>query len=646
MCYFQSYFTTEHMIDALNASLKEVTFVFDIPEELKRLPQRPGVYLMKDEREQIIYVGKAINLRNRVRQYFQPSGQHLQKLRNMVPRIRSFEYIVTDNELEALILESNLIKQYKPKYNVLLKDDKAYPYIKITMNEPFPRMFAVRQHIKDKARYMGPYSSMFAVKETLELIHKLWPLRTCSRAIPREGGKDRPCLNYHIGQCKAPCNGHISYEDYHVIVAQATAFLSGKYKDVVKDLERKMQEASEDMAFEQAAEYRDKISAIYMLMERQKLDSISDGDQDVLAMAKAHDDALIQIFCIRNGKMTGREHFMLSGVDAMSRGQVLSIFITQYYNGTPFIPKELILETDMEDRDVIAEWLSHQKGQKVILTVPQKGEKLHLVELAGKNALITFEQFGENIRREQKKTLGAVAEIQEALGIGGPIRRMEAYDISNIQGYESVASMVVFEQGKPKRNDYRKFKIKSVIGPDDYASMKEVLTRRFNRYIQEQQDQPEGNLPAKNKFSALPDLLLIDGGKGQVSAAEEVLRQFGLSIPVCGMIKDDRHNTRGMIFEGREILPPYTSEGFKLLTRIQDEVHRFAITYHRKLRAKAQVHSILDDIKGIGGTRRRALIKHFGSIEAIRAADMDTLRQAPSMDSRAAKAVYDFFQKL
>lgn len=620
--------------------------MFDIQEELKKLPQKSGVYIMKDDKENIIYVGKAINLKNRVRQYFQASASHSPKTRNLVLRIRSFEYIVTDTEVEALMLECNMIKKHRPKYNVLLKDDKAYPYIKITTNEDYPRLFMSRSRIKDKAKYLGPYKSALAVTETIDLIHKIWPLRRCRKQIPKEGGNDRPCLNYHIGQCKAPCKSHISYSEYQSMVEEALDFLNGKHRDVMKDLEAKMLQASENMEFEKAAEFRDKITAVKKLEEKQKLDSVSGDDQDVIALARANDEALIQVFFIRAGKMTGREHFMLNGVDSLSRGEILTEFITQYYSGTPFIPKEVIVEADINDRDVITEWLSSQKGQKVAITLPQKGEKLRLVELAGKNALITFEQFGEQIKREQQRTLGALAEIQNALGIEKPLERIEAYDISNIQGYESVASMVVFEQGKPKRNDYRKFRIKTVIGANDYASMDEVLTRRFSHYKKEKDDLiAEGKSLDLGKFTKLPDILFIDGGKGQVSIVENVLRRLNMPIPVCGMIKDDKHSTRGIIFNGNEIVLKYTSEGFKLLTRIQDEVHRFAIEYHRKLREKSQTRSVLDNIEGIGASRRNALLKHFGSIDAIRAAEIEDLNKAPFMNIKASEAVYNFFRQ-
>ncbi len=621
--------------------------MFDIREELKRLPQKPGVYIMRDDKENIIYVGKAINLRNRVRQYFQSGNQHTPKTVSLVRHIRSFEYIVTDNEEEALILECNLIKTNKPKYNVLLKDDKAYPYIKVTVNEDFPRIFMSRSREKDKAKYLGPYTSALAVHEVIALASNIWPLRRCKKNIIKDTGQNnKPCLYHHIGECKAPCSGAITCEEYGKMVDEAVEFLSGKHQHILKDLEQKMLQASEDMEFEKAAEIRDKIIAVKRLDEKQSIDYSSQEDQDVIALARAHDEALVQVFFVRGGKTTGREHFMLNGADSLSRGEIITEFITQYYSGTPYIPKELIVEADIEDKAVITEWLSKKRGSKVVITAPQKGEKLKMVELAGKNALITFEQFGEQIKREKKRTRGAVLEIKEALGISRDIMRIEAYDISNIQGYESVASMVVFEEGKPKRNDYRKFKIKGVVGANDYASMEEVLSRRLSHYLKEKDElAASGRDLNEGKFTKLPDVIFIDGGKGQVSVVESVLEKMDISIPVCGMIKDDKHNTRGIIYNNNEIILSHSSEGFKLLTRIQDEVHRFAIEYHRKLRGINQVKSVLDDIEGIGSARRKALLRHFGSIAAIRAAEIEDLKNVPSMNIKSAEAVYNFFRK-
>jgi len=605
--------------------------MFNISEELKKLPPSPGCYIMKDDGGRIIYVGKAINLRNRVRQYFQNSAAHTAKVLSMVEHIAEFEYIVTDNELEALILENSLIKTNAPKYNILLKDDKAYPYLKITTDESYPRVLFSRRHEKVKAKYFGPYSSAGTLRETIELIHQLWPLRRCPKKFPQDIGKGRPCLNYHIGRCKAPCEGLVSEAEYDAMIAEVIQFLNGKYEAVEKKLEAEMLAYAETLEFEKAAETRDKLAAVKSLGEKQKIEGAATGDTDVIAAC----EALVQVFFIRGGKITGREHFMLDGADGLSRGEILSGFIKQFYGETSYVPKEILLETEIPDAYVVAEWLSGLKGQKVEPVVPQRGEKLKLVQMAAKNAAISFEQFGERMKRERERTSGALDEIREALGLDEPLFRAEAYDISNIQGYESVGSMVVFENGRPKPNDYRKFKIKAVVGADDYASMEEVITRRFKRFI-------DGD----EKFSTKPDILMIDGGAGQVHSAETALASLGLFIPVCGMVKDDRHRTRGLMFYNEEITLPRNSEGFKLLTRIQDEVHRFAIEYHRKLREKSQIHSVLDDVPGIGAVRRKALLKHFGAIEKIQEASADELALAEGMNKRAAEAVYKFFHSL
>ena len=615
--------------------------MFDIPEELKKLPQQPGVYIMKDEREIVIYVGKAINLRNRVRSYFQSSNAHVPKIRGIVQNIRSFEYIVTDTEVEAFILECNLIKKHRPRYNVLLKDDKTYPYIKFTMNEEFPRVFMTRRHKKDGARYYGPYTNVGAVMETVSLIRSLWPLRECMRKVTA-GDRTRPCLNQHIGKCTAPCSGAISAADYAKMVAEVGEFLNGKHDMILKNLEKEMLDASEALEFEKAASLRDKIVALKKLEEKQKLDTLTDADRDVIGFARSEDDALVQVFFVRHGKMIGREHFMLNGAKESSDAEIMKEFITQFYSGTPFIPKELVLQTDVEDRELMLTWLESLRGHKVALTVPKIGEKLKLVQMAENNAGIVLHSFGEQMKRERAITLGALEEIQKALGLEIDLARIEAYDISNIQGFESVASMVVFENGKAKRSDYRKFKMKTVVGANDYASMQEVLTRRLLRQKQEEAENIEQD---KAKFSKVPDAIFVDGGKPQVAAAESVLAELNVSLPVCGMVKDDRHRTKGLLYQGEEILLPHTSEGFKLLTRIQDEVHRFAIEYHRKLREKAQIHSVLDDIKGIGNTRRKTLLRHFGTTEDIAQADVEALKQAEGMNIRAAEAVYAFFHK-
>lgn len=616
--------------------------IFDIREELKKLPEKPGVYIMKDVNDEIIYVGKAKILKNRVRQYFQNSSNNTLKVKNMVKHINHFEYIVTDTEVEALILENNLIKKNRPKYNIALKDDKTYPYIKVTVNEMFPRVFITRSHNKDKAKYFGPYTSGFAVKENIELIHKIWPLRRCLKKFPRDLNKERPCLNYHIGQCKAPCNNVISQEEYNKMIDSVIEFLNGKHSQIIKQLENEMSELSKNMEFEKAADIRDKIFAIKKLDEKQVLEDMSMEDRDFIAFARAHGEAVFQVFFIRNGKMTGREHFMINDTDDMTRSELMTDFVKQFYSGTPYIPKEIILQEDISDKDTIIKWLSQTKEQKVNIIVPKKGEKLRLLELAAKNAILTLEQFGEQIKREKRKTIGALNEIKEALNVDFELNRIESFDVSNIQGFESVASMVVFEYGKPKRSDYRKFKIKSVLGPDDYGSMEEVITRRFLRY----KNEIENNTGEEGKFNKLPDVIFMDGGKGQIHVAEKSIKNLDLNIPVCGMIKDDRHRTKGLIYNDNEIYLPANSEGFKLITRIQDEVHRFAIEYHRKLREKKQIKSILDDIEGIGETRRKALIKHFGDIEKIKRAEIEELKNVDTMNIKSAEAVYNFFRKI
>ncbi len=618
--------------------------MFDIQEELKKLPQKPGVYLMKNKNDEIIYVGKAVNLKNRVRQYFQSSRNQTVKVQTMVPNIAEFEYIVTDSEMEALILECNLIKKYSPRYNILLKDDKMYPYIKVTINEDFPRIFMTRKYVKDKAKYYGPITDVSAVKETIEMVHKLWPIRKCRKNLPKEIGKERPCLNYHIGQCTAPCDGMISKEDYRSIVFDAMQFLEGKHEEITKKMEQEMEEAAEKLDFERAALLRDKIKSIQSIAERQKMANSYIGESDIIAFARAHGEVLVQVFFIRGGKMTGREHFFLKAADTMTRSEVITGFVKQFYSGTAYIPKEIILECDIveEEKELLERFLSEMRGSKVLFTVPQKGEKHKLVELAAKNAILTFEQFGEKLKREQLRTKGAMEQIRDALGLMRSVNRVEAYDISNIQGFESVGSMVVFEDGKAKRSDYRKFKIKTVIGANDYASMEEVIQRRISHALKEREDR-KLHVSSENKFSKLPDLIMMDGGKIQIHAAENILSQFGLNIPVCGMIKDDRHRTRGLIYRDEEIYLPLSSEGFKLVTRIQDEVHRFAIEYHRKLRDKTMLHSVLDDINGIGEVRRKALLRHFGSVEEIKKAEIEELLEAEGMNQKAAEEVYRFF---
>lgn len=616
--------------------------MFDIPAELKKLPESPGVYIMRDKTDDIIYVGKAKILKNRVRQYFQNSANHSLKVKQMVSNIDHFEYIVTGSEVEALILENNLIKKHNPKYNILLKDDKTYPYIKVTTNEMFPRVFVTRKLLKDKNKYFGPFTNSSAVKENIALIDKIWQVRRCSKIFPRDIGKGRPCLNYHIGQCKAVCTGKVSEEEYNKMIGEILDFLSGKTENVVKSLTSKMLKYSAEMEFEKAAEVRDTIESIKILNQKQIIENLHIDDRDVIGFARGIRECIMQIFFIRGGKITGREHFMLEECEGVEDKELMTQFVQQFYSGTPFIPKEVILQCEIDDFDLISQWLSEQKGQRVNVLVPQKGERKSLVLMAQNNAKIVLDKFGAEIRREHKRTKGALEEIQKALNIDFELNRIESYDISNTQGFESVASMVVFENGLPKRSDYRKFKIKTIIGPDDYGSMEEVITRRFTRYINE----TSGDENVKKAgFDKKPDMIFLDGGKGQISAVQKALTNLNLYVPVCGMVKDDRHRTRALMYNGEEIELPYTSEGFKLLTRMQDEVHRFAIEYHRKLREKKQVHSILDDISGIGSVRRKALMKHFGDINAIRRAEVEELQQVDGMNIKSAEAVYNFFRK-
>ncbi len=606
--------------------------MFVIEEELKKLPRSPGVYIMHDASDEIIYVGKAVVLRNRVRQYFQKGTNKTAKIEQMVSKISYFEYIVTDSELEALILECNLIKEHRPRYNTMLKDDKTYPYIKVTVGEQYPRILFSRDMKKDKSRYFGPYTSAGAVKDTIELLRKLYKIRTCNRSLPKDIGVGRPCLNYHIKQCDAPCMGCVSQEEYRKSIDEAIRFLSGHYSDIIKNLEEKMYEASEKMEFEDAAEYRDLLNSVKQIAQKQKITSENDIDRDIIAYAIDNDEAVVQVFFMREGKLMGREHFYIK-VPADGKSTLLSSFIKQYYSGTPFVPKELFVSEEIEDSQVIGEYLSMRRGNKVKIIHPLAGEKYKMVELAEKNAAMVLERDREKIKSQERKTIGAISEIFKLLDIESQNDyRIEAFDISNTSGYQSVGSMVVFEHGKPKKNDYRKFKIKTIAGPDDYGSMREVLTRRFTH---EEDD----------KFARYPDLIMMDGGLGQVNAALEVLSGLKVNIPVCGMVKDDHHRTRGIIYNEKEIPIKPGSEEFLLITRIQDEAHRFAIEYHRSLRGKNQVHSVLDDIEGIGPSRRRALMKHFASIEDIKNADVETLTKVPSMNRAAAESVYEFFRK-
>lgn len=612
---------------------------FNIQEELKKLPGKPGVYLMHDEKDAIIYVGKAISLKNRVRQYFQSSRNKGAKIEQMVTHISRFEYIVTDSELEALVLECNLIKEHRPKYNTMLMDDKSYPFIKVTVNEPFPRVMLARQMKKDKAKYFGPYTSAGAVKDTIELIRKLYHIRSCNRSLPKDIGKERTCLNYHIHQCQAPCQGYISQEEYRKSIDEVVRFLNGHYDLVLKELEEKMMAASDSLEFEKAIEYRELLTSVQKVAQKQKITDTAGDDRDIIAMASEGEDAVVQVFFIRSGRLIGRDHFYLKSAENDTEGEILSSFIKQFYAGTPYIPAELMLPEEIEDQDIIEEWLTARRERRVHLRIPKKGTKEKLVELAQKNAQMVLKNDRERLKREEGRTIGAVKELEKILGLKGIIR-MEAYDISNTNGFDSVGSMVVYEHGKPKRNDYRKFKIKTVQGPDDYASMNEVLTRRFGHGLREQQEESE-----TGGFQIFPDLIMMDGGRGQVNIALEVLEKLHLHIPVCGMVKDDNHRTRGLYFNNTELPIDRNSECFRLITRIQDEAHRFAITFHRQLRSKGQVHSVLDDIPGVGPARRKDLMRHFENIDAIRNATVEELKELPSMNGKSAQEVYKFFHR-
>lgn len=615
--------------------------MFDFEEELKKLPEKPGVYIMHDANDAIIYVGKAVKLRNRVRQYFRPSHNEGIKKDQMVKQIARFEYIITDSELEALILECNLIKEHRPKYNTMLRDDKTYPYIKVTLGEEFPRVLFCRQIKKDKSKYFGPYTSATAVKDTIDLLHKLYQIRTCNRKLPKDIGKERPCLNYHIHQCQAPCQGYITKEEYAQNIEHVLEFLNGNYQGILKELEEKMQKASQEMEFEKAIEYRELLNSVRAVAQKQKITNTDGEDKDIIAMAKDDRDAVVQVFFIRGGKLIGRDHFYLRIGNEETESAILTTFLKQFYAGTPYIPKELMLQSQVEEPEVIAEWLSKRKGQKVYIRIPQKGSKERLVELAKKNAELVLSQDKERMKREEGRTIGAMKEIAALLGME-EIKRVEAFDISNTSGFESVGSMIVYEKGKPKRSDYRKFKLRTVQGPDDYASMYEVLTRRFRHGLQEQQELEDGS-QERGSFNRFPDLLMMDGGKGQVNIALAVLEELHLDIPVCGMVKDDNHRTRGLYYQNEEIPMDKNSEGFRLITRIQDEAHRFAIEYHRSLRSKSQVHSVLDDIPEIGAARRKALMRNFDSIDDIRNAKIEELEAVESMNRRSAEAVYKFF---
>ena len=619
--------------------------MFEIAEELKKLPDQPGVYIMHDSRDAIIYIGKAVSLRKRVHQYFQASHDEGIKKAQMVNQIARFEYIITDSELEALVLECNLIKEHGPKYDTVLRDGKTYPYIRVTVGEDFPRVLFSRQQKKDRSRYFGPYTSAGAVKDTIELINKLYQLRTCNRNLPKDIGKDRPCLNYHIHQCNAPCQGYISKEEYRQRVDAAVEFLNGNYAPILQSLQENMMAASGEMQFEKAIEYRDLLNSVKQIAQKQKITHNDGEDKDIIALAADDRDAVVQVFFIRDGKLIGRDHFYVKIGNEDTKEQILTTFVKQFYSGTPFIPREIMLPEEIDDHEVLAEWLGEKRGGKVYIRIPQKGMKEKLVELAQKNAELVLSQDKEKIKREEGRTIGAMKEIAGWLDLPG-LQRVEAFDISNINGFETVGSMVVYEKGKPKRSDYRKFKLRTVTGPDDYASMHEVLTRRFTHGMREQEEMQEKELGAEyGSFTRFPDLIMMDGGRGQVNICLKVLDELHLNIPVCGMVKDDNHRTRGLYYNNIEIPIDRGSEGFKLITRIQDEAHRFAIEYHRSLRSKEQVHSILDDIPGIGPSRRKALMKKYQSLEAIREASAEDLADTESMNEKAAQAVYEFLHK-
>ena len=619
--------------------------MFNVEEELKKLPRKPGVYIMRDDKDVILYVGKAINLHNRVRSYFRENIGRGPAIDQMVSLIARFEYIVTDSELEALVLENNLIKENSPKYNTLLKDDKTYPYIKVTVGEDYPRILFSRTMKKDKSRYFGPYTSATAVKDTIELLNKLYQLRTCNRVLPRDTGLERPCLNYHIKQCLAPCQGYVSKEEYRQQVAGALEFLNGNYSPILKDLEEKMNKAAEELEFEEAARYRDLLSSVRQVSQKQKITEGVGEDKDILALYQDETEAVVQVFFVRDGKLIGREHYYMTHVPENNKPAILQDFVKQFYAGTPFIPRELMLQYEIEDAELIEKWLSERKGSRVYLKVPKIGSKEKLVELAAQNAKLVLSQDREKLKREEGRTIGAVKEISDLLQL--PLTgtaRMEAYDISNINGFENVGSMVVYEKGKPKRSDYRKFKIKSVSGPDDYACMREVLTRRFRHGMEESRELEEQEMDQEyGSFTKFPDLILMDGGRGQVNIALSVLEELGIDIPVCGMVKDDNHRTRGLYYHNIELPIDTHSEGFKLITRIQDEAHRFAIEYHRSLRSKTQVRSVLDDIPGVGPARRKALMRHFKSLEEIRQATVEDLMEIPEMNERTAQEIVAFF---
>ena len=645
--------------------------MFQIEEELKKLPKNPGVYVMRDKADGILYVGKAKNLHNRVRSYFRENIGRGPAIDKMVSLIARFEYIVTDSELEALVLENNLIKEHSPKYNTLLKDDKTYPYVKVTLGEPFPRILFSRSMKKDKSKYFGPYTSAAAVKDTIDLLNKLYQLRTCNKNLPKDIGADRPCLNHHIKQCLAPCQGYVDEKAYRAQVNGALEFLNGNYAPILKDLEQKMKKAAEELEFEEAARYRDLYNSIKSVAQKQKITDSDGEDKDVIALYQEGTEAVVQVFFVRDGKLIGREHYYMTHVSELPGGELfgegeevgteygrfqearrkikaetLRQFLQQFYAGTPFIPREIMLQFEVEDQELIEQWLTGRKGARVYLRVPKIGSKEKLVELAAQNAKLILDQDREHLKREEGRTIGAVKEIAGILGLS-EIERMEAFDISNTNGFENVASMVVFEKGKPKPSDYRKFRIKTVAGPDDYACMREALTRRFTHGIEEARElRKKGMEESMGSFTRFPDLLMMDGGRGQVNVALEVLKELGVSIPVCGMVKDDNHHTRGLYFNNVVMPIDVRSEGFKLITRVQDEAHRFAIEYHRSLRGKTQVRSVLEEIPGVGPSRRKALMRRFGSLEEIKNATLEQLLEIPELNEKVAQEILAYFRRV
>lgn len=611
--------------------------MFQLEEELKKLPEKPGVYLMHDKTDEIIYIGKAISLKKRVRQYFQKSRKVTPKIERMISRIAWFEYIVTDSELEALVLECNLIKEHSPRYNTMLKDGKSYPFLKASIQEAYPRLLFARQMKRDGNKYFGPFTSGKAIRDTIELANQLFHLRSCRRVLPRDIGKERACLYHQIGQCPAPCQGNISQQEYRENFQRAIKFLQGDTKEMIEELTDKMKKASLDMNFEEAAQIRDLIQSVKQVTERQKITSEDREDRDIVALARGGDEAVVQVFFIRGGKMLGREHYYLTGVEEEEDGTVLAAFIKQMYAGTPYVPKEIWLEKQVDDEEAILKWLSVKRGFKVRFCYPKRGQKERMLELAKRNAYLVLTKDAEKLKEERARTLGAMEELQQKLGLTSLVR-IESYDISNINGFETVGSMVVFENGKAKKNDYRKFRIRTVSGPDDYAAMREMLTRRLEHSRKE-------GLSELDSFYHLPDIIFMDGGKGQVRIAEEVLLKLNITIPVCGMVKDEHHRTRGLYFQNREIPLDTHGQGFRLVTRIQDETHRFAIEYHKQIRRKGQVHSVLDDIPMIGPVRRKALMRRFESLEAIRAATWEQLMELPEISEPAAREIQKFFHK-